>query len=108
MNDFFGNISLLEQTYWYAAIIGSGIFLIIFILTFIGGGDTDMDADIDDSDGGDDGGVWFQFFTFKNVIAFRSGMVIMKLFLTFLDFLPFFSLLPNEHHIAARAQVLTL
>jgi len=70
MNDFFGNASVLEQTYWYAALIGSGIFLIIFILTFIGGGDADMDADMDAFDGGDDGGVGFQFFTFKNVIAF--------------------------------------
>lgn len=69
MKDFFGDASILEQTYWYIALIGSAIFLIIFIMTFIGGGDADMEADMDDISG-DDGGVGFQFFTFKNVIAF--------------------------------------
>ena len=70
MKDFFGDASILEQTYWYAALLGSGALILIFILTFIGGGDADMDADLDDFDGGDDGGVGFQFFTFKNVVAF--------------------------------------
>jgi hypothetical protein len=70
MEDFFGDASVLEQTYWYIALIGSAIFAIIFIMTFIGGGDADMDADMDSADGGDDGGVGFQFFTFKNVVAF--------------------------------------
>jgi len=69
MKEFFGDASVLEQTYWYIALIGSAIFLIIFILTFIGGGDADMDADGTDFDA-DDGGVGFQFFTFKNVVAF--------------------------------------
>ncbi len=70
MNDFFGDASVLEQTYWYIALIGSAIFLIIFVMTFIGGGDADMEADMDAAEGGDDGGVGFQFFTFKNVVAF--------------------------------------
>jgi hypothetical protein len=70
MKEFFGEASVLEQTYWYIALIGSAIFVIIFIMTFIGGGDTDMEADMDSAEGGDDGGVGFQFFTFKNVIAF--------------------------------------
>ncbi len=70
MKEFFGDASVLEQTYWYAALIGSAIFLVIFILTFVGGGDSDMEANMDEMDGGDDGGVGFQFFTFKNVIAF--------------------------------------
>ncbi len=69
MNDFFGGMKSLEQTYWIIAIIGSAIFVVIFALTFIGSGDADMEADLSDLDG-DDGGVGFQFFTFKNVIAF--------------------------------------
>lgn len=69
MNEFFDGMSALEQTYWITALIGSGVFIIIFILTFIGGGDADMDADGTDFDA-DDGGVGFQFFTFKNVVAF--------------------------------------
>lgn len=68
MNEFFSGMSTLEQAYWYIALIGSAIFVIIFILTFVGG-DTDIDADMDVA-GGDDGGVGFQFFTFKGVVAF--------------------------------------
>ena len=70
MNEFFNGMSALQQTYWYVALIGSALFVIIFIITFIGGGDIDMDTDMDTSVAGDDGGVGFQFFTFKNVISF--------------------------------------
>ena len=70
MKEFFDGMSILEQTYWYVALIGSAIYAVIFILTFVGGGDVDMEADMDTAEGGDDGGVGFQFFTFKNVIAF--------------------------------------
>lgn len=70
MEAFFERMTTLEQTYWIIALLGSAIFLVIFTLTFIGGGDIDMEADMDVAEGGDDGGVGFQFFTFKNVIAF--------------------------------------
>lgn len=69
MKEFFAEMTTIEQTYWIIALIGSAVFAIIFILTFIGGGDTDMEADVADIEG-DDGGVGFQFFTFKNVVAF--------------------------------------
>jgi membrane protein implicated in regulation of membrane protease activity len=69
METFFEGMTSLEQTYWIIALIGSAAFLVIFILTFIGGGDTDMEADASDFEA-DDGGVGFQFFTFKNVVAF--------------------------------------
>ncbi len=69
MNNFFEGMSSLEQTYWVIALLGSVIFIVIFVLTFVGGGDADMEADISEIDG-DDGGVGFQFFTFKNIIAF--------------------------------------
>jgi len=70
MKDFFEGMASLEYTYWLIALVGSAIFSIIFILTFIGGGtDVDMEADGAEFDA-DDGGVGFQFFTFKNVIAF--------------------------------------
>ena len=59
----------LEETYWLIAILGSAIFVVIFALTFIGGGDTDMEADAT-ALATDDGGVGFQFFSFKNIIAF--------------------------------------
>ena len=69
METFFEGMTSLEQTYWIIALIGSAAFLVIFILTFIGGGDADMEADAGDFEA-DDGGVGFQFFTFKNVVAF--------------------------------------
>jgi hypothetical protein len=69
MKDFFDGMSTLEQTYWIIALIGSALFLIVFILTFIGGGDADMDADASEFEA-DDGGVGFQFFTFKGIVAF--------------------------------------
>lgn len=69
MKEFFDGMSSLEQTYWIIALVGSAIFIVIFLLTFIGGGDADMEADASDFES-DDGGVGFQFFTFKNVVAF--------------------------------------
>jgi len=70
MANFFEGMSTLLQTYWIIALVGSVIFVIIFIMTFIGGDmDGDMEADLSELDA-DDGGVGFQFFTFKNVIAF--------------------------------------
>lgn len=70
MLDFFDGMLLLEKTYWITALIGSVIFIFIFIMTFMGGDmDGDMEADISEFDA-DDGGVGFQFFTLKNVVAF--------------------------------------
>lgn len=70
MKEFFTGMTSLEQTYWIIALIGSVIFVFIFIMTFLGGDmDADMEADVSDFEA-DDGGVGFQFFTFKNIIAF--------------------------------------
>ncbi|MBJ2173959.1 hypothetical protein JBL43_06905 [Aureibaculum sp. A20] len=70
MQEFFDGMSTFEQTYWIIALIGSAIFVIILIMTFLGGDmDSDMVADGTDFEA-DDGGVGFQFFTFKNLIAF--------------------------------------
>lgn len=70
MQEFFNGMSIFEQTYWYIALIGSLIFVVILVMTFFGGDmDSDMTADGTDFEA-DDGGVGFQFFTFKNLIAF--------------------------------------
>lgn len=69
MEEFFTGLSTLEQTYWVIALAGSVVFLIIFLLTFISGGDSDMEADATEFEA-DDGGVGFQFFTFKGIVAF--------------------------------------
>ncbi len=69
MTELFQNMTTLEQTYWIIALVSSAILLFIFAATFIGGGDVDMEADATDFEA-DDGGVGFQFFTFKNFVAF--------------------------------------
>lgn len=70
MIELFEALTPLEQIYWVTALLGSVIFVIILLLTFIGGDmDSDMDADGTDFDA-DDGGVGFQFFTIKNLVAF--------------------------------------
>ncbi len=72
MMDFFSGMSGLEQTYWSIALIGTFIFLIIFVISFFGmDHDADVHTDVSDMYS-DDGGVGFQFFTFKNVIAFLT------------------------------------
>lgn len=70
MKEFFDGMSTLEQTYWIIALVGSVIFIIIMITTLFGG-DMDSDMEIDEAEfEADDGGVGFQFFTFKNLVAF--------------------------------------
>jgi membrane protein implicated in regulation of membrane protease activity len=72
MKEFFSGMSGMEQTYWVVALVGTFVFLIIFVITFLGfDHDADVHADVSDMDA-DDGGVGFQFFTFKNVIAFLT------------------------------------
>ncbi|TNE54133.1 MAG: hypothetical protein EP338_08190 [Bacteroidetes bacterium] len=70
MGDFFEGMTSLEQTFWIVAVIGSAVFLVVFAMTLLGGDvDADVDADISDFEA-DDGGAGFQFFTFKNFVAF--------------------------------------
>ncbi len=75
MGNFFNNLSISEQIYWSVAIIGSVIFLILLILTFFGGdldSDLDIDTEIDFETDGDSPSAGYQFFTFKNVVAFLT------------------------------------
>ncbi len=64
MLDWFYTLTSPEQVFWLIAIMASFIFLIVLVTTFLGG-DTDIDGDFD-------GGAGFQFFTFKNGVAFFS------------------------------------
>jgi membrane protein implicated in regulation of membrane protease activity len=59
----------IEKVYWSIAIISSLLFLIIAIMTFVGG---DVDGDVGDVDAdiAADDGIGFQFFTFKNLVGF--------------------------------------
>jgi len=82
MNELFEGLSKIEQVYWSAAVIGSIVLAIVFLLTFLGG-DADTDIDADTEFEMHDGDVGFQFFTFKNVVAFItifgwSGLSCLK------------------------------
>ncbi|GGG38135.1 hypothetical protein [Bizionia arctica] len=67
MTEWFSNLELFSKVYWSVALIGSFVFAITMVLTFIGGdtGDLDTDAEIDG-----DTGMGFQFITFKNLVSF--------------------------------------
>ena len=68
INEWWESMTSLEHFFWIIAAPSSLIFLIIIVLTFIGG-DIDADTDMDtDTDGGDT--ITFQFFTIKNLIGF--------------------------------------
>ena len=70
MKELLDGMTSFEQVYWIIALIGSVIFIVILIMTFIGG-DMDGHVDLEGPDVDiDDGGVGFQFFTLKNLIAF--------------------------------------
>ena len=70
MLEWFSNLELFPKIYWVIALLGSLIFVITLVLTFIGG-DAEMD-DIGDVDAEieSDTGIGFQFITFKNLVGF--------------------------------------
>jgi hypothetical protein len=66
-------LALPEKVYWIIAIPSTILLLIQVVMTLAGGEaddfDTDFDGDLDH--GGDlDGGIGWQFFTYKNVLGF--------------------------------------
>jgi hypothetical protein len=69
MGDWFSTLTTFEKSYWIIAAISSTIFVFVLITTFlvgdVDGTDGDVDADIES-----DTGIGFQFFTFKNLVAF--------------------------------------
>lgn len=68
MGSFFSSMSSIELTFWIIAMIGSAIFVLLFIMS-LAGADTDADMDVD-MEVEADTGIGIQFFTFKNVMAF--------------------------------------
>ncbi|WP_394974639.1 hypothetical protein [uncultured Croceitalea sp.] len=69
MENWFAALSLFEKIYWITALISSGIFLVLIVLTLIGGDADDMGGDVDAEVDGDSG-IGFQFLSFKNLMGF--------------------------------------
>ncbi|PWK20484.1 hypothetical protein [Xanthomarina spongicola] len=67
MMDWFSNLELFAKIYWSIALIGSFIFAITMVLTFVGGDTSELDTDAEIEG---DTGMGFQFITFKNLIGF--------------------------------------
>ncbi|WP_299225304.1 hypothetical protein [uncultured Psychroserpens sp.] len=67
--EWFSALDGFSQFFWAIALVGSIIFVLVIITTFIGvdGGEDlgDIDSDIDG-----DAGIGFQFITFKNLVGF--------------------------------------
>lgn len=69
LSTWWAGLETLAKIYWGLAIPATLLFLIQLVTTFVVG---DFDSDIPDSDleVETDGGIGFQFFTFKNMVAF--------------------------------------
>ena len=68
MEDWFFALNTFEKVYWVIALVSSLIFIVLMVMTFVGG-DVDDLGDVDaDIDG--DTGIGFQFLSFKNLMGF--------------------------------------
>lgn len=68
MEQWFAALDTFDKVYWVIALISSVIFIILMILTIVGGEIDDMgdvDAEVDA-----DSGIGFQFLSFKNLMGF--------------------------------------
>lgn len=69
MENWFAALSLFEKIYWITALVSSAIFIILIVLTIVGGDADDMGGDVDAEVDGDSG-IGFQFLSFKNLMGF--------------------------------------
>ena len=71
MEEWYEPLSLFEKIYWAVAGISSVIFLVLLVLTFLGGDSDTLEGDVDVEIEGDTG-IGFQFLSFKNLIGFLT------------------------------------
>ncbi|MBC8755605.1 hypothetical protein H2O64_13085 [Kordia sp. YSTF-M3] len=69
MEEWFSALTYFEKFYWIIAGISSTIFVFVLITTFLIGDADGVDGDVDAEIEGDTG-IGFQFFSFKNLVAF--------------------------------------
>ena len=71
MEEWYAALTLFEKVYWVIAGVSSVIFLLLLIMTLVGGDAEGIDGDVDaDIDG--DTGIGFQFLSFKNLMGFLA------------------------------------
>jgi hypothetical protein len=71
MEQWFSSLPLFDKIYWAVALIGSIIFLILLVFTLIGGDSDAFEGDVD-LEVEADGGIGFQFLSFKNLMGFLT------------------------------------
>jgi len=69
MEQWFAALTLFEKIYWTVALISSAVFVVLIIMTIIGGDADDLGGDVDTDIEGDTG-IGFQFLSFKNLMGF--------------------------------------
>ena len=69
MQEWYSALSSFEQVFWGIALIASVFFVFILVTTLLGGDTDGFDGDVD-TDIEADTGIGFQFFSFKNLVAF--------------------------------------
>ncbi len=67
MQEWYSALSSFEQVFWGIALIASVFFVFVLATTLLGGDADGMDVDADIEG---DTGIGFQFFSFKNIVAF--------------------------------------
>ena len=72
MEEWFTSFTLFEKIYWVVALISSVIFVILLIMTLLGGDAEDFDGGDVDADIDGDTGIGFQFLSFKNLMGFLT------------------------------------
>lgn len=70
MEEWFAALTLFEKIYWVIALISSVIFVILLVMTILGGDAEDFDGGDVDADIDGDTGIEFQFLSFKNLMGF--------------------------------------
>lgn len=69
MQEWYSALSSFEQIFWGIALIASVFFVFVLVTTLLGGDTDGMDGNVDADIEGDTG-IGFQFFSFKNIVAF--------------------------------------
>ncbi|GGG23129.1 hypothetical protein GCM10011344_24810 [Dokdonia pacifica] len=69
MQEWYSALSSFEQVFWGIALIASVFFVFVLVTTLLGGDADGLEGDVDAEIEGDTG-IGFQFFSFKNLVAF--------------------------------------
>lgn len=71
MEQWFMALTGFEKIYWSVALVASCVFLLLLVLTLLGGDTDGADTDVD-TDIASDGGIHFQFLSLKNLVGFLT------------------------------------